>query len=213
MTHDLSLKQFESKADSRYIQAYNPLIYDEMLKELRAMQQAAINLQEKQQAMDRKTTALQRQLYTLREQAFDWAQTLNDARAREMIQTAFSVYDADKLGLRDFALESLGGSIVSTPSTTAKYSSTSYILFGFIPFRSYSNPRVVIHTEVTPGNCFFFEGNSGKIRIKLANEIFISAVTLEHVSRSLLTADEASSTPKNIQVKVWIDSFFPTCFK
>lgn len=78
-----------------------------MLKELRQMQQAAIKLEKKQQATDRKTQALQRILQTMKSTACGTGNS-NDEKTKNMIKEALLIYDADKLGLRGRFIHDFG---------------------------------------------------------------------------------------------------------
>lgn len=102
-------------------------------------------------------------------------------------------------------MESAGGSIVSTPDTLPYFTEVKYIVLGYFTFHSPSNPRLIIQPDVQPGRCFAFKGKEGRIRIKLANQIHITAVTMEHCSASLLTNEEITSAPQEFELKVIIN--------
>lgn len=67
-----------------------------------------------------------------------------------LIQRAIATYDADKTGLFDFALESAGGSVVSTRCTESylRYEAT-YTLFGIPVWWKSNNPRVAIQVKIS----------------------------------------------------------------
>ena len=63
----------------------------------------------------------------------------------KMIRNALVTYDADKTGLFDFALETAGGSVVSTRCTEAYVrTGASYTLFGIPIWWPSNNPRTAI---------------------------------------------------------------------
>lgn len=144
-----------------------------------------------------------------------------DFSVEDKIRNALKLYDADKLGIAgtkqgliqilffshasnsywaDYALESSGGSVVSTPETIPYPSNIVYELFGFIPLKSISNPNFAIQPYNSPGQCFAFYGSKGKIRIHLAKRISITNFTIEHVNSNLV--DDISSAPKEMIVYV-----------
>jgi hypothetical protein len=66
----------------------------------------------------------------------------------DLIQSAIATYDADKTGLFDFALESAGGSVVSTRCTESYLRhEASYTLFGVPLWWQSNNPRVAIQVR------------------------------------------------------------------
>jgi SUN domain-containing protein 1/2 len=91
----------------------------------------------------------------------------------------------------DYALATLGGSIVSTRDSKDYESSW---------FGPWKRPvERIIHPYVVPGNCWAFEG-SGAVVIRLILRIRITGVSIEHVSRSLVPAGAISSAPKDFSV-------------
>nr|CAD7405348.1 unnamed protein product [Timema cristinae] len=87
----------------------------------------------------------------------------NEEMVKKLIQEELSLYDADRTGLPDYALES--------PS-------------------------------MQPGHCWAFYGTTGKVVIRLAKDIFITAVTLEHIPASIAPAGNIASAPNSFAVIV-----------
>lgn len=100
----------------------------------------------------------------------------------------------------DFALETAGGSICSTPFTIPFPSKATYQVFGIITLHYPSNPRLVIQPGNRPGECFAFHGSQGRIRIRLSRRVNITDVSLEH---SRVSYDN-SSMPRTFNVYVSI---------
>ena len=119
-----------------------------------------------------------------------------------IIMEALRVYDADKTGRFDFALESAGGTVVSTRCTqTHDVSMAVYSVFG-IPFwyETRSSPREILRPDSSPGRCWAFKGSAGTAVIRLSSEIHIEAVTLEHISKSAAPDGKIDSAPKDFVI-------------
>lgn len=129
---------------------------------------------------------------------------LSEADVLKIVQAALRVYDADKTGLVDYALESSGGQVISTRCTTNyKLKSAELSIFGiplwWIPTNS---PRTVISPAVHPGECWAFEGFPGYLVVKLNNMVQVTGFTLEHLSQSLAPNGVIDSAPNNFTV--WV---------
>nr|CAD7393356.1 unnamed protein product [Timema cristinae] len=124
-------------------------------------------------------------------------------QVRHIVREALSIYDADKTGQVDYALESSGGSILSTRCTEVYFSDTSrvYVFNIPVPFLSSTNsPSVIIKPGMSPGECWAFRGSQGSVVIQLAALIHISSFTLEHIPRSLAIQGRIDSAPKDFSV-------------
>nr|CAD7195013.1 unnamed protein product [Timema douglasi] len=124
-------------------------------------------------------------------------------QVRHIVREALSIYDADKTGQVDYALESSGGSILSTRCTEVYFSDTSrvYVFNIPVPFLSATNsPSVIIKPGMSPGECWAFRGSQGSVVIQLAALIHISSFTLEHIPRSLAIQGRIDSAPKDFSV-------------
>lgn len=118
-----------------------------------------------------------------------------------IVQKALRQFSEDRTGLADFALESGGGSIVSTRcSQTFETKAALLSLFG-IPLWYFSqSPRTVIQPDVHPGNCWAFRGSRGEFVIRLSSRILPSGFTLEHIPQSLSPTGSLQSAPKDFSV-------------
>lgn len=112
------------------------------------------------------------------------------------VEDALAKYDADKIGLYDYASLYACGSIVSTPDTIPFPANTSISFFKLVNIDLLSNPESILQAGYVPGKCFAFHGQYGRIRIKLGKKITIRSVTLDH----LLYTDDNTSAPKNFEV-------------
>uniref|UniRef100_T1IRF0 SUN domain-containing protein n=1 Tax=Strigamia maritima TaxID=126957 RepID=T1IRF0_STRMM len=130
-----------------------------------------------------------------------FAGKLSETEVRKIVHDAIAIYDADKTGLTDYALESSGGSILSTRcSETYEVGNAQVTWFG-IPFWTQSNsPRTVIQPEVRPGECWAFKGSEGYLVIKLMGWVQPTAFSLEHIPRSVAPNGNIDSAPKEFSV-------------
>uniref|UniRef100_A0A672FG66 SUN domain-containing protein n=1 Tax=Salarias fasciatus TaxID=181472 RepID=A0A672FG66_SALFA len=121
----------------------------------------------------------------------------------QMVADALRLFSEDRTGMADYALESGGGSILSTRcSETYETKAALLSLFG-VPLWYFSqSPRAVIQPDVHPGNCWAFRGSSGFLVIRLSMRIRPTAVTLEHISRALAPSRQLLSAPRDFSVYV-----------
>ncbi|XP_069762273.1 SUN domain-containing protein 1 isoform X6 [Narcine bancroftii] len=126
---------------------------------------------------------------------------LSEEQVHIIVGNALKLYSEDRTGMVDFALESGGGSILSTRCSETHETATAVMsLFGVPLWYLSQSPRVVIQPDVHPGNCWAFKGSQGYLVIRLSVEIYPSAFTLEHVPKSLSPAGNISSAPKDFSV-------------
>ncbi|XP_021563328.1 SUN domain-containing protein 1 [Carlito syrichta] len=126
---------------------------------------------------------------------------ITEAQAHAIVNNALRLYSQDKTGMVDFALESGGGSILSTRCSETYETKTALIsLFG-IPLWYFSqSPRVVIQPDIYPGNCWAFKGSQGYLVVRLSMTIHPTAFTLEHIPKTLSPTGNITSAPKDFAV-------------
>ncbi|XP_014439428.1 SUN domain-containing protein 1 isoform X2 [Tupaia chinensis] len=126
---------------------------------------------------------------------------ITEAQARVIVNNALKLYSQDKTGMVDFALESGGGSVLSTRCSETYETKTALIsLFG-IPLWYFSqSPRVVIQPDIYPGNCWAFKGSQGYLVVRLSMVIYPTTFTLEHIPKTLSPTGNITSAPKDFAV-------------
>ncbi|XP_049855382.1 SUN domain-containing protein 3-like [Schistocerca gregaria] len=92
----------------------------------------------------------------------------------------------------------IGGSVITTRGTQTKQISVS--LMGTSLCTQKNLPNRIIQANVLPGECWAFHGSSGSAAIKLITEIYLTAVTLEHIPQALSPTGERSSAPKEFSI-------------
>ncbi|XP_071318824.1 SUN domain-containing protein 1-like isoform X11 [Trachinotus anak] len=118
-----------------------------------------------------------------------------------MVKNALRLFSQDQTGLADYALESGGGSILSTRcSETYETKAALLSLFG-VPLWYFSqSPRAVIQPDVHPGNCWAFRGSTGFLVIRLSMRILPTAFSLEHIPKALAPSGTLRSAPRHFNV-------------
>nr|XP_033466609.1 SUN domain-containing protein 1-like isoform X6 [Epinephelus lanceolatus] len=118
-----------------------------------------------------------------------------------IVKNALRLFSQDQTGLADYALESGGGSILSTRcSETYETKAALLSLFGFPLWYFSQSPRAVIQPEVHPGNCWAFRGSTGFLVIRLSMTILPTAFSLEHIPKTLAPSGALHSAPQDFSV-------------
>ncbi|XP_058650305.1 SUN domain-containing protein 1 isoform X1 [Onychostoma macrolepis] len=126
---------------------------------------------------------------------------LSEEHVQLIVNNAMKLYSEDRTGLVDYALESGGGSIISTRCSESFDTKTALLsLFGLPLWYFSQSPRVVIQPDVHPGNCWAFKGSQGYLVIGLSMKIVPTAFSLDHVPKSLSPTGKISSAPQEFNV-------------
>ncbi|KAG9340433.1 hypothetical protein JZ751_021546 [Albula glossodonta] len=126
---------------------------------------------------------------------------MSEEQVQLIVQNALRLYSQDRTGRVDYALESGGGSILSTRCSETYETKTALMsLFG-VPLWYFSqSPRVVIQPDVYPGNCWAFKGSQGYLVIRLSLSVVPTAFCLEHIPKALSPTGNISSAPRHFTV-------------
>ncbi|KAM3863894.1 SUN domain-containing protein 1 [Diretmus argenteus] len=129
------------------------------------------------------------------------AEGLSEEQVQLIVQNALKLYSQDRTGLVDYALESGGGSILSTRCSETYETKTALMsLFGLPLWYFSQSPRVVIQPDVYPGNCWAFKGSQGYLVIRLSLRILPTAFCLEHIPKTMSPTGNITSAPRNFTV-------------
>ncbi|KAM8930884.1 SUN domain-containing protein 2 [Pelodytes ibericus] len=119
----------------------------------------------------------------------------------DIVNRALQRYSEDRIGLVDYALESSGASVINTRCSETYETKTALLsLFGIPLWYQSQSPRVILQPDSNPGNCWAFRGSQGYAVIRLSSRILPTAVTLDHIPRSLSPKATISSAPKDFSV-------------
>lgn len=126
---------------------------------------------------------------------------LTEEQVKLIVQNALKLYSQDRTGLVDYALESGGGSILSTRCSETYETKTALMsLFGLPLWYFSQSPRVVIQPDVYPGNCWAFKGSQGYLVIRLSLRILPTSFCVEHIPKALSPTGNITSAPRNFTV-------------
>ncbi|KAI2658711.1 SUN domain-containing protein 1 [Labeo rohita] len=126
---------------------------------------------------------------------------LSEEHVQLIVNNAMKLYSEDRTGLVDYALESGGGSIISTRCSESFDTKTALLsLFGLPLWYFSQSPRVVIQPDVHPGNCWAFKGSQGYLVVGLSMKIVPTAFSVDHVPKSLSPTGNISSAPREFNV-------------
>ncbi|XP_055008582.1 SUN domain-containing protein 1 isoform X2 [Boleophthalmus pectinirostris] len=129
------------------------------------------------------------------------AEGLTEEHVKLIVQNALKLFSQDRTGLVDFALESGGGSILSTRCSETYETKTALMsLFGLPLWYFSQSPRVVIQPDVYPGNCWAFKGSQGYLVIRLSMRVVPTSFCLEHIPKTLSPTGNITSAPRNFTV-------------
>ncbi|XP_061079769.1 SUN domain-containing protein 1 isoform X2 [Conger conger] len=126
---------------------------------------------------------------------------MSEEQVQLIVQNALRLYSQDRTGQVDYALESGGGSILSTRCSETYETKTALMsLFGLPLWYFSQSPRVVIQPDMYPGNCWAFKGSHGYLVIRLSLSVVPTAFCLEHISKTLSPTGTISSAPRHFIV-------------
>lgn len=127
--------------------------------------------------------------------------SLTDEHIKNIVKDVLAVYDADKTGMVDYAMEPMGGQVMTTRCTESYQARTAVVSILGVPLWYPTNtPRTVITPGINPGECWAFQNFPGFLVVKLAAPIKISAFSYEHISRKLIANGRIDSAPKDFEV-------------
>ena len=158
-----------------------------------------------QLVMDKVATSIQaeyqKKMNETKENGSDPMNCLSREDVMLIFNNALIQYDADKTGMFDYALETAGGSIISTRCTETYVQKTAmYSIFGIPIWYPSNNPRTVIQPGVQPGECWAFKGSTGFIVIRLSDAVRPTRFSMEHISKSMSPSGKIDSAPKDFVV-------------
>lgn len=127
--------------------------------------------------------------------------SLSETQIKKIVKNVLAIYDADKTGLVDYAMETMGGQILTTRCTeNYHYGKAVVSVLGIPLWYPVNSPRTVITPSINPGECWAFQNFPGFVVIQLSNMVEIEAFSLEHISKLLVPDGKIDSAPKEFEV-------------
>ncbi|CAB1451537.1 unnamed protein product [Pleuronectes platessa] len=168
----------------------------------RADLQVALSSLERSLLQNIKLQLVQRRNEEVRETVLQTTgDTVTPEDVHRIVKNALRLFSQDQTGLADYALESGGGSVLSTRcSETFETKAALLSLFGLPLWYFSQSPRAVIQPDVHPGNCWAFRGSTGFLVIRLSMRILPTAFSLEHIPRALAPSGALHSAPRDFSV-------------
>lgn len=96
----------------------------------------------------------------------------------------------------DYALESVGGSVMHTGASRLPGGFLAYLL----GVRSATAPRRIIQATAAIGECFAFFGAVGEIVLRLQQRVFVEAISVDHIRAEMAPYGQVHSAPKQFSV-------------
>ena len=112
----------------------------------------------------------------------------------QIVGDSLEIYNADRVGRVDYAIEVGGGSIVHSLTSRTMYVSLTKMLSASI------GPELAIRANMHIGHCWPFEGQRGSVAVRLYphNLVIPDSVSIEHVPRSI--AHNLGSAPQKFEI-------------
>ncbi|XP_037667074.1 SUN domain-containing protein 5 [Choloepus didactylus] len=120
---------------------------------------------------------------------------------QKMAQKIMKMIQGDYIEKPDFALKSIGATIdFEHTSPTYNYDKArSY--WNWIRLWNYAQPPdVILEPNMTPGNCWAFAGDRGQVTIRLAQKVFLSNLTLQHIPKTISLSGSLDTAPKDFVI-------------
>nr|XP_055122751.1 SUN domain-containing protein 5 isoform X4 [Symphalangus syndactylus] len=120
---------------------------------------------------------------------------------QKMAQKIMKMIHGDYIEKPDFALKSTGASI-DFEHTSATYNhEKAHSYWNWIQLWNYAQPPdVILEPNVTPGNCWAFEGDRGQVTIQLAQKVYLSNLTLQHIPKTISLSGSLDTAPKDLVI-------------
>ncbi|XP_073736391.1 SUN domain-containing protein 5 isoform X4 [Callorhinus ursinus] len=119
----------------------------------------------------------------------------------KLAQKIMKMIQGDFIEKPDFALKSIGASI-DFEQTSATYNhdkARSY--WNWIRLWNYAQPPdVILEPNMTPGNCWAFSGDRGQVTIRLAQKVYLSNLTLQHIPKTISLSGSLDTAPKDFVI-------------
>lgn len=121
----------------------------------------------------------------------------------DMVERTVRLYEADAVGMIDYAASATGGTVVdklSSPTYSQPGQLFSTDWFHWWGYKTEIGPRQLAITpgHKKPGDCWPLQGTGGHLSVKLAEAIVPTSVTIDHIPREI--SKMPSTAPQHFRV-------------
>lgn len=126
---------------------------------------------------------------------------LSEVQIKRIVKNVLAIYDADRTGLVDYAMETMGGQVLTTRCTENYHNGKAVVSVLGIPlWYPVNSPRTVITPSINPGECWAFQNFPGFLVLQLSNIVEVEAFSLEHITKLLVPNGKIDSAPREFEV-------------
>ncbi|XP_012866292.1 PREDICTED: SUN domain-containing protein 5 [Dipodomys ordii] len=119
----------------------------------------------------------------------------------KMAQKIMKMIQGDYIEKPDFALKSIGSSIDFEHTSPTYHHDKARSYWNWIRLWNYAQPPdVILEPNMTPGNCWAFAGDHGKVTIRLAQKVYLTNITLQHIPKTISLSGCQDTAPKDFVI-------------
>lgn len=121
-----------------------------------------------------------------------------------LVDSAVSMYSKDTVARPDFALHTNGAWIIpklTSPTYEIRPTTLPGRIIGSLSGSTYPvgrSPLTALHHELHPGYCWPFPGSEGQLALSLAEPVYITDVTIDHVAKDV--ALDMRTAPREMEL-------------
>ncbi|XP_068784792.1 sperm-associated antigen 4 protein-like isoform X2 [Struthio camelus] len=122
---------------------------------------------------------------------------------QEVQQMREALFDETREGpvhLPDWALKTSGATIDLQRTSSSYAWEESWLCRAFWCFYSPNPPDTILQPDVSPGQCWPFQGSQGQVVIWLPARIQPTAITVQHIYKAVSPSGTVSSAPRDFTV-------------
>ncbi|XP_074972053.1 voltage-dependent L-type calcium channel subunit alpha-1S-like [Phalacrocorax aristotelis] len=142
----------------------------------------------------------QKTRFLLEEVARLRAQIRSLKEAQEVNQAASKKALGAYVEMSDWALESSGATIDRQRTSETYDCQENWGCRVLWFFRAAKPPETILQADVSPGNCWPFQGHQGQVVIRLPARVHLTAVTVQHISKDVSPSGTVISAPRDVVV-------------
>ncbi|XP_074971789.1 voltage-dependent L-type calcium channel subunit alpha-1S-like [Phalacrocorax aristotelis] len=142
----------------------------------------------------------QKTRFLLEEVARLRAQIRSLKEAQEVNQAASKKALGAYVEMSDWALESSGATIDRQRTSETYDCQENWGCRVLWFFRAAKPPETILQADVSPGNCWPFQGHQGQVVIRLPARVHLTAVTVQHISKDVSPSGTVLSAPRDVAV-------------